>query len=137
MYDNPNFYPSSNQSYGASSNTTEPLPYLDPVTTLGKYNSNDYEAAPELNNYEQPHLSDLFDNIQYEVADYPLPTSNSIGSNPMQNGTLPVGEELPEDEQIYEDPGHIKEEIYEWFKQRNIFKIDKNNIRYINILIFK
>ena len=52
--------------------------------------------------------------------------------------TLPVGETaLPEDEQIYEDPGHIKEEIYEWFKQRNIFKIDKDSIRYINKLFIK
>ena len=49
--------------------------------------------------------------------------------------TLPVGETaLLEDEQIYEDPGHIKEEIYEWFKQRNIFKIDKDSVRYANKL---
>ena len=126
MYDNPNFYPSSEQPHGARGNTTEPIPYLEPVKTLGKCNNNDYETAPELNNYEQPHLSDLFD-MQYEVADYPLP--NGVESNTMQNSTLPVGEALPEDEKIYEDPGHIKEEIYEWFKQRNICKLDRNSVR--------
>ena len=103
---------------------------MDPVKTIGRFSIaiNDYETPPKLDNYEQPHLGGLFDDVRYEVADYPLSTSNSVGSNSMQNSTLPVGQVL-EDEQIYEDPGHRKEEIYEWFKQRNICKLDKNSIR--------
>ena len=103
---------------------------MDPVKTIGRFSNaiNDYETPPKLDNYEQPHLGSLFDDVKYEVADYPMSTSNSVGSNSMQNSTLPVGQVL-EDEQIYEDPGHIKEEIYEWFKQRNICKLDTNSIR--------
>ena len=53
--------------------------------------------------------------------------ASSVGSaNAQQSNTLSVGEALPEDDQIYEDPGHVKEEIYEWLKKRNVDKIDKN-----------
>ena len=134
MYDNPNYYSSADQFLGANGIT--PQPYLDPVETIRRFANNDYEAPPKLDNYEQPHPSNIFDDVRYELADYPLPTG--VISNTLQSSILPAdGATLSEDEQIYEDPGHIKEEIYEWFKQRNIFKIDKNSIRYINILIFK
>ena len=89
--------------------------------------NNDYEIPPKLDNYGPPHLSGLLDDVQYEAADYSLPTS--VGSNTMQSSTLPVDQVLSENEQIYKDPGHIKEEIYEWFKRRNICKLDKNSIR--------
>ena len=121
MYDKPNYYSSADQFLGIA-----PQPYLDPVSTIGRFANGDYEAPPKLDNYEQPHP--IFDDVQYEVADYLLP--NGVGSNTMQSSTLPVGEAtLSEDEQIYEDPGHIKEEIYEWFKQRNICKLNRNSIR--------
>ena len=89
--------------------------------------NNDYEVPPKLENYKQPHTSGLCDDVQYEVANYSLPTI--VGSDTVLNSTSPVGQVLSKDEQIYEDPGHIKEEIYKWFKQRNICKLDKNSIR--------
>ena len=109
--------------------TIEPTPYLEPVKTVGIFPNanNDYEVLPKLDNYEQPHTSGLFYNAEYEAADYSLPTI--VGSDTMQNSTSPVGQVLSKDEQIYEDPGHITEEIYKWFKQRNICKLDKNIIR--------
>ena len=123
VYDNPNYYSSSNQLLGVSNNANEPMPYLDPVTTIGRIANDDYEVPPILDNYEQPHM---FDDMHYEVADYPIPTTESII---LQSNTLPAEESLPVDEEIYEDPGHIKEEIYEWFKQRNICKLDKSSVR--------
>ena len=89
--------------------------------------NNDYEFPPKLDSYKQPHTSGLFDDVRYEVADYSLPTI--VGSDSMQSSTSPAGQVLSEDEEVYEDPGHIKEEIYQWFKQRNICKLDKNSIR--------
>ena len=124
MYDNPNYYSSADQFLGAYDHTTEPTPYLDPVKTIGRIANEDYEVPPKLDNYERPQL---FDYAHYEVANYPAATGSII----LQSGTLqlPVEETLPEDEQIYEDPGHIKEEIYELFKQRNICQLDRSSIR--------
>ena len=96
------------------------------MRTFGRAVNDDYEAIPKLDNYELPPSSGLLDNVQYEAADYSLSTSNN---NTMSSSILPVGEALPEDEKIYEDPGHIKERIYEWFKQRDICKLDKNSVR--------
>ena len=128
VYDNPNYYSSADKFHGGN---TEPLPYLDPIKTISRFSSNDYEAPPILDEYEKPHLSDLVDNIKYEAIEYLIPTSKSAGNNTIQSGTLPVSEAtLPEDDQIYEDPGYVKDEIYEWLKQRNICKLDKNSIRY-------
>ena len=98
------------------------MPYLDPVETIGRVVNDDYEVIPKLDNYEQPQL---FDDVHYEVADYPLSTGSII----LESSTLPAGEALPQDEEIYEDPGHVKEEIYEWFKQRNICNLDRSSVR--------
>ena len=123
MHDNPYYASSKNEFLGVSSHTNEPMPYLDPVTTIGRMNNKDYEAPPKLDHYEQPHM---FDDMHYEAVDYPTTTTGSII---LQSSTLPAEEALPVDEEIYEDPGHIKEEIYEWFKQRNICKLDKSSVR--------
>ena len=127
VYDNHNYvyYSSADQLLGINSITTEP--YINPVKTTEKFTNDDYEAPPKLDNYEQLHPIDIFDDVQY---DYPLTISNSVGST--QGSASPVGQALSEDEQIYKDPGHIKEEIYKWFKQSNICKLDKNSIRYVN-----
>lgn len=95
-----------------------------PVTIFGRYANIDYEVPPNLDNCEQPHPSDSSDDVEYS---YLLPISD--GSNAMQSNTLPLGEAVSDDELTYEDPGHIKEEIYKWFKQRNICKLDKNSVR--------
>ena len=118
MYDN--YYSSADQFLGANGHTTEPLPYLDPVKTIGRVANDDYEVLPKLDNYEQLHL---FNDVHYDVPDDSLPT------NITHSGTLPASEAIPEDDKTYEDPGHIKEKIYELFKQRNIHKLDKNSVR--------
>ena len=134
LYDNPNYYSSADKFLGANAISSKPLPYSDPIKTADRFSSNDYEAPPKLDEYEQPHLSNLYDDVKYEPVECLLPTSKSSGSSMMQSSTLPLNEATPpKDEQIYEDPGHIKEEIYEWFKQRNICKLDKNSIRYVQI----
>ena len=122
VYDNPNYHLSADQLHCTNGHTTEPLAYLDPVKTIRKAVNDDYEVMPQLDNYEQPLL---FNDTHYEVADYPLSTESTI----LESSTLPAGEALPQDEEIYEDPGHVKEEIYEWFKQRNICNLNKNSVR--------
>ena len=96
-----------------------------PLETKGRDVKDDYEVIPKLDNYEQPLL---FDDAHYEKADYPLSTESTI----LESSTLPAGEALPQDEKIYEDPGHVKEKIYEGFKQRNICNLDKSTVRYTN-----
>ena len=112
-YDNSNYYSSADQLLDANGYTIEPAPYLDPVKTVGIFPNanNDYEIPPKLENYKQPHTSGLCDDVQYEVADYSLPTI--VGSDTVLNSTSPVGQVLSKDEQIYEDPGHI-------YKRRDI-----------------
>jgi len=95
-----------------------PLDYLEPVTTMKR---DDYEVVPTLDNYERPHI----DETHYEVSPY-LSHDHNVGK-----GTLLAGEILPEDEEVYVDPGHEKEEIYKWLEQRQIHKLDKKFIRCI------
>ena len=45
-----------------------------------------------------------------------------------------VGEPLPPNEQIYEDPGHKKEKIYAWFEKKKFRILDRNDIKYVIIL---
>ena len=101
------------------------MPYLDPLETIGRVVKEDYEVIPKLDHYEQPLL---FNDAHYEKADYPVSTESTI----LESSTLPAGEALPQDEKIYEDPGHVKEKIYEGFKQRNICNLDKSTVRYTN-----
>ena len=42
-----------------------------------------------------------------------------------------VDEELPDDEQIYEDPGHKEEEIYLWFEEKKFQKLEISSIKYV------
>ena len=70
--------------------------------------------------YEQPQNGDLYTSAhtpdQYETADSP---ASSINGN----------EEVSNNKLIYEDPGHIKENIYEWLEQRGILKLDTKIVR--------
>ena len=93
------------------------MAYLNPKT------SNDYEM---LNVYEQPQKNELctpphIPNL-YETA---AESSTSIEDDTTY---------LSANEPIYEDPGHVKESIYEWFEQKRIFKLDKRTLRYLKIM---
>jgi len=131
VYDNPNCYPSPDQFLDEDGHNVEPMPCLEAACSGGKI-ADDYEVLPEFD-YEQPLQDDLLNDAQVEVLDYVLPTSNTRKTKTIPNNdTLTVGEELPEDEQTYKDPGYIEKDINDWFKQKRICKLDKNNIRCTN-----
>ena len=116
----PHYYSSADQFLDTTDYSIELPLYSVPIrATLA---NNDYEAIPKLDNFKQPHPTNK---VQYN---YLLPTSN-IGIGDMQRSILPLHQTIAKDEPIYKDPGHIKEEIYKWFKQRNICELDKNRVR--------
>lgn len=96
------------------------MAYLDP--TKAKSSENDYEEYQMENMYEQPQNSGLDTSTHlpnpYETAD------NSNGG--VEDNTL---HSMGDDEPIYEDPGHVKESIYEWLEQKGLNKLDKRTIR--------
>ena len=99
------------------------MDYLEPVK-ISAVDREDYEVIPNLELYEQPH-SGIFDDARYAAVPIPSYETNFVSSV-----TLRPGEGLPEDEELYVDPGHVKEKIYEWFEQRKIRKLHKNDVRY-------
>ena len=104
--------------------SNEVLPYMNPTNTAAKdyptISGFDYEALPELTSmYEKPAYGMPDGPSQYEEA------TVSIFRDSM------VGEELPDDEQIYEDPGHNKEEIYLWLEEKKFRKLNRSNIKYV------
>ena len=78
-----------------------------------KASSGDYVKPPPLNTYDIPNLP----NSSYQ---YETPSS-------LQDST--VVETLPDDEHIYEDPGHKKEKIYAWFEKKKYRIIEGNDIQ--------
>ena len=125
MDNNASYYLNVEQLLDVNGQTIEQIPTSDPVKATGRYENIDYEAIPKLDNFKQPQLNGPCGSVQYS---YLLPINDSQ-SAPTQNSTMTSGKVILQDEQIYEDPGHIKEEIYEWLKQRNICKLDKHNVR--------
>ena len=82
-------------------------------------NLQDYEAVPQLNNY------DMLDQIkrEYTYLDNPLDASN----NP-QPYDFPLSYSSSSAGTIYQDPGHCKEVIYEWFEKMKFRKIHSGDI---------
>ena len=101
---------------------------MDPITTIAKsrhtkHSSDDYKALPALHMYETPDQRKADAPYQYEVA------APSVFRDSM------MGEVLPDDddEQMYEDPGHEKEEIYLWFEEKKVQNIRGSDIKYVGI----
>ena len=42
-----------------------------------------------------------------------------------------MDEELHDDEEIFEDPGHEEEEIYLWFEEKKFRKLVISSIKYV------
>ena len=42
-----------------------------------------------------------------------------------------VDEELHDDEEIFEDPGHEEEKIFLWFEEKKFRKFKINSIKYV------
>jgi len=124
--DIPNYYSSADKVINDGGKSSEAIPYMDPSSTTVKDHpkalNNDYEALPALNIYETPgyQVSDAL--YQNEMA-----TDTSAFRDSIKEST--VGEALSDDEQIYEDPGHNKEEIYAWFEEKRFWKIKTNYVR--------
>ena len=85
-----------------------------------KLSNNDYEFPPAVNTYETPG---------YEISDESCHIRNSTEDNV-------AGEALPDDEQIYEDPGHNKEKIYVWFEEKKFRRIRESDITCKYVLIY-
>ena len=97
------------------------MPYMDPTNTIVKHyvetSSFDYEALPKLTTL-------------YEKADYVLPDEpyHYKAATAAFTDTM-VGEALPDGEQIYEDPGYDKNEIYSWFEEKKFRKLERSDIK--------
>ena len=94
-----------------------------PTTYHCKPQNVDYEALPTLDkseafHYEMPDITN-----QCEVA---IPSSNS---DTIKDSV--VDEPPSDNEQIYKDPGHKKEKIYEWFEKKKFRKLESDDIKYI------
>ena len=100
---------------------TEAIPNVYPtVSTIKGYSkasSGDYEVCPPINQLE------LQTSYQYEEASTSSFTDNM------------VAEELADDEQIYEDPGHKEETIYLWFEEKKFQKLEIRSIKCVAIAI--
>ena len=94
---------------------------LSNVYTNPKASSGDYMAILKYDTPQQSHVP-----LYYEVVVPPTYGDNAEYST--------VGEPLPPNEQIYEDPGHKKEKIYAWFEKKKFRILDRNDIKYVIIL---
>ena len=101
--------------------SNEAMPYTYPtITTVKGYSkasSSDYEVCPAIN------LLELQTSYRYEEA------STSIFADDI------VAEELADDEQIYEDPGHKEETMYLWFEENKFQKLEISSIKCVAIAI--
>ena len=123
MYSNPTYYSSADVKHNNQAIAHhEPLPYLDPMKV--ESSADDYEVYTMMNVYEQPQNGDLYTSAHipdhYKTAD----TLDSSNDNEVH-----LDDKLSNNEPIYEDPGHIKENIYEWLEQRGILKLDTKIVR--------
>ena len=123
MYSNPTYYSSADVKHNQAAAYHEPVPYLDPMKV--ESSADDYEVYTMMNVYEQPQNGDLYTSAHipdhYETADCSASNINDY--------EVHLDEELSNSEPIYEDPGHIKENIYEWLEQRGILKLDTKIVR--------
>ena len=96
--------------------------YMDPTTIIPKdrpkASSNDYMALPKLNEYQKPHSQSAY---YFELS-----TRSTVEDD---IGYTTVGEALPDNEAIYEDPGHNKEKIYAWFEKKKFRVLQRNDIQ--------
>ena len=119
--DSPDYYSTVCYDSNKFSQTTC---YMDSISTIVKdHPRNDYEAIPVLSMYEKP---DYWTAYQYEDD---TEISNSIFRNSIADSTM--SETLPDNEQIYQDPGYNEEEIYSWFEKKKFRKIKRSDIKYV------
>ena len=111
-----------------SNKLSEAVPYMDPTNATmknhSKISNNDYETLPVLNMYEKAP-DNWISNVPYR---YEIAAASAFRES--IEGSM-VDEALYDDEQIYEDPGYKKEEIYAWFEEKKFRKIRESDIKYV------
>ena len=94
------------------------LPYSDSAgKSCSRFACNDYETAPNLTEYET--AIQLYSNTMRESTAY----NDSIIS---EYSVITVA---TNEEEIYSDPGHSKEDIYACFEKKKFRIIKRNDIR--------
>ena len=83
--------------------------YMAPTSTI-KDHPKDYEVVSALNMHEKP-------------PDYWMP------DEPYQYKATNA--------QVFEDPGHNKEEIYSWFQEKKFQKLERDDIRCVRFMLNK
>ena len=108
----------SDDYYTNDGKPIEAVPYIYPTVVKGysKASSGDYEVCPTINQLNHQTLYHYEEPATYAFTD-------SV-----------VAEELPDGEQIYEDPGHNKEKIYIWFEKKKFQKLENSSIKYVAIM---
>ena len=104
---------------------------MEPTSIIAKdylklVSNYDYEAVSEPSTYvyeDPPWVSD--ESFQYEVA----ATQYEVAATTSVTRDSTVGEAPSDDAQVYEDPGHNKEEIYSWFKEKNSQVLRRSEIQ--------
>ena len=113
-------------SFDNDGKSNEIIHYMDPTTTTQKAHlktsQNDYMTLPLLNTIETLH-SQMSDTpcYNYEIA------VSSTSSDHTEYSTL--SEILPDNEEMYEDPGYKEEKIYAWFEKRKFQKFETHAIK--------
>ena len=128
--DDPSYYVSVRKISDDDSNKfTEAAPYVDQPEAMVKDHLRtsciDYEALPRLSTYEAAYYQASDVPYQYEVA-----TNTSVFR---EDSTVEV---LPDNEQIYEDPGYNKEEIYSWFEEKKFRKLKRGDIKCVRYVAY-
>jgi len=89
---------------------SEAIPYMDPTSNTvkdhPKASGDDYVDLPALNTYETLDYQMQVPDTPYQ---YELAADTSVFKDSIKDST--VGEALPDNEQIYEDPGYKKENL--------------------------
>ena len=87
------------------------------------------KAKSSANDYEEYSMWNAYDVITSAHTPNPYEEPANSPTSSTEDNTLHTGENEP----IYEDPGHVKESIYEWFEQKKMFKLNVKTIRCIVI----
>ena len=103
-----------------------------PVKVHPKALCGDYEAIPAVNIYDTPQPMHTYDEPRPHIPHYDQIPSSSAAKDSTEYSTL--NQVLPDNEPIYEDPGHKKEKIYTWFEKKKFQKIGKKDITYVCII---
>lgn len=125
---NPSYKSSKVKKYKGVGNTSiAPAPYLTPQSTndnqdYSKFSSSDYEPIPNPSDYAsalQFYSNSLKKTIVYDNASV-VQYSKILH----KNGPTVDGE-------IYSDPGHCEEDIYDYFKKKKFHIIKRDSVRFV------